>query len=134
MGSRHWTLTGVSDDLQLGEGGPRLIDAGGVVQVRDAAGTAFTRLQAAAPSDEDDVVTLKYLRTRADGVVLGRQPMPVSEDEVRRATARLIEGMTADGGGYILAPCHVLQTDVPTENILALSEAGFESGRDSGCY
>lgn len=33
------------------------------------------------------------------------------------------------GGGFILAPCHVLQLDVPTENIMAMSEAGL-----SYCY
>ena len=38
--------------------------------------------------------------------------------EVRRRIALL-----GRGGGYILAPCHVLQTDVPTENILAMCEA-----------
>lgn len=32
------------------------------------------------------------------------------------------------GGGFILAPSHVFQTDVPTANILALYEAGFECG------
>jgi len=29
-------------------------------------------------------------------------------------------------GGFILAPCHVLQSDVPIENILALSDEGFK--------
>jgi hypothetical protein len=72
MGSRHWNLTGVSDDLQLGVDGPRLIDAGGFVEVRDATGTAFARLKAGDPVDEDDVVTLRHLRTKADVIVTGQ--------------------------------------------------------------
>ena len=40
-------------------------------------------------------------------------------DDVRREVRRRSEILGADGG-FILAPCHVLQTDVPTENILAL--------------
>ena len=32
------------------------------------------------------------------------------------------------GGGFILAPCHVLQTDVPTENVKAMYDTGFEYG------
>jgi hypothetical protein len=28
-------------------------------------------------------------------------------------------------GGFILAPTHVLQTDVPTANVLALYETGY---------
>ena len=35
------------------------------------------------------------------------------------------------GGGFILAPTHVLQTDVPTENVLALYETGYALGAPS---
>lgn len=72
MGSRHWDITGVSEDLQLGIGGPRLIDDAGVVKVRNLTNTDYARLKAAPPTDENDVVTLKYLRTRADVVVTGQ--------------------------------------------------------------
>ena len=47
-------------------------------------------------------------------------------DQVRRATARLLEGMTADGGGYILAASHTIPPETPDENIFALyAEAGI---------
>lgn len=47
-------------------------------------------------------------------------------DEVRRATARLIEGMTRDGGGYILAASHTIPPETPDENIFAMyQEAGI---------
>lgn len=42
-----------------------------------------------------------------------------SPHEVRREVRRRMEIFGA-GGGYILAPCHVLQTDVPTTNVLAM--------------
>jgi uroporphyrinogen decarboxylase len=46
-------------------------------------------------------------------------------DQVRRSTARLLEGMTADGGGYILAASHTIPPETPDENIFALfAEAG----------
>lgn len=46
-------------------------------------------------------------------------------DEVRKATARLLEGMTADGGGYILAASHAIPPETPDENIFAMyAEAG----------
>ena len=48
-----------------------------------------------------------------------------TEVEVRRATARLVEGMTADGGGYILAASHTVPPETPDENIFAMyAEAG----------
>ena len=47
-------------------------------------------------------------------------------DDVRRATARLIEGMTADGGGYILAASHTIPPETPDDNIFAMYlEAGI---------
>jgi uroporphyrinogen decarboxylase len=47
-------------------------------------------------------------------------------DEVRRATARLLEGMAADGGGYILAASHTIPPETPDENIFAMyAEAGI---------
>lgn len=33
-----------------------------------------------------------------------------------------------DGGGYILAPCHNIQSVGPVENIIAMYEAGYEYG------
>jgi len=47
-------------------------------------------------------------------------------EEVRRATARLIEGMTSDGGGYILAASHTIPPETPDDNIFAMyAEAGI---------
>lgn len=46
--------------------------------------------------------------------------------QVRRETARLLEGMTADGGGYILAASHTIPSETPDENIFAMyAEAGI---------
>jgi uroporphyrinogen decarboxylase len=46
--------------------------------------------------------------------------------QVRRATARLLEGMTADGGGYILAASHAVPPETPDDNIFAMyDEAGI---------
>jgi uroporphyrinogen decarboxylase len=43
--------------------------------------------------------------------------------EVRAATERLIEGMTSDGGGYILAASHTVPPETPDANIFAMYEA-----------
>ncbi len=42
--------------------------------------------------------------------------------EVRRETEKLIQGMTAGGGGYILAASHTIPPETPDENIFALYE------------
>lgn len=45
--------------------------------------------------------------------------------DVRRATARLLSGMTSDGGGYILAASHTIPPETPDDNIFAMyAEAG----------
>ena len=51
--------------------------------------------------------------------------------EVRRETRRLIE--MGEAGGYILAPAHSVEGDVPIENMLAfinetLNQKGFTAG------
>lgn len=45
-----------------------------------------------------------------------------SADDVRRETARLLEHMTSDGGGYILAASHTISPETPDENIFAMYE------------
>ena len=42
--------------------------------------------------------------------------------QVRRATRHLLDGMTADGGGYILAASHTISPETPDENIFAMYE------------
>jgi uroporphyrinogen decarboxylase len=46
-----------------------------------------------------------------------------SASEVYRETRRLIDVMTADGGGYILAASHTVPPETPRENIFALYAA-----------
>ena len=46
-----------------------------------------------------------------------------TSDEVYSATRLLIEGMTTDGGGYILAASHTVPPETPDENIFAMYEA-----------
>ena len=43
--------------------------------------------------------------------------------EVYAATVRLVEGMMADGGGYILAASHTIPPETPDENIFAMYAA-----------
>jgi uroporphyrinogen decarboxylase len=53
-------------------------------------------------------------------------------DEVHRATRELIDVMTGDGGGYILAASHTIPPETPIENIFAMyHEAGVT--RDEAC-
>jgi uroporphyrinogen decarboxylase len=40
--------------------------------------------------------------------------------DVRRETAKLIEGMTTDGGGFILAASHTVPPETPMDNIFAM--------------
>jgi uroporphyrinogen decarboxylase len=49
-------------------------------------------------------------------------------DDAAAEVRRVISGF-APGGGYIFAPCHNLQPDVPPENIVAMYRAAAEFGR-----
>ncbi len=53
-----------------------------------------------------------------------------SPADVARAAQEMI-GILGAGGAYILAPSHVLQTDVPSENVVALYDTAYERGEYS---
>jgi len=46
-----------------------------------------------------------------------------TSDDVKKECERLIEGMTGDGGGYILAASHTIPPETPFDNIFALYDA-----------
>jgi len=45
--------------------------------------------------------------------------------EVQRRISHL-----ASGGGYVVAPVHVVQADVPSENVIAMCQAVWKSGKE----
>jgi uroporphyrinogen decarboxylase len=51
-----------------------------------------------------------------------------SLDDVRRHVADYLHTL-APGGGYILAPAHNVQSDVPVENLVAIRDANLELGK-----
>ena len=56
--------------------------------------------------------------------VLPRGTTQEVEDEVKRRIDDL-----GERGGYLLAPVHNIQPDVPPENIIAMYQTGLEYGR-----
>lgn len=57
------------------------------------------------------------------GGICTQHLLPEGTPEEVGAEVRRRIRILGNGGGYILSPCHVLQTDVPTENVLAMVEA-----------
>ena len=49
-------------------------------------------------------------------------------EEVRREVARRIYDL-GRSGGFIIAPCHNINVDIPVENVIATFEAAHEFGR-----
>ncbi len=87
-------------------------------------------LQAAATGMDPQALKDAYGgRVCLHGGICTQHLLPEGTPEEVRAEVRRRVGILGAGGGYILAPCHVLQTDVPTENVLAMSCAGLEYGR-----
>jgi uroporphyrinogen decarboxylase len=54
--------------------------------------------------------------------------MPHGTPEEVKAEAIKTMQVLGPGGGYILAPTHYIQSDVPPENIMALRDAVMEFG------
>ena len=82
-------------------------------------------LQAAANGMEPEVLKERFGdRICLHGGIDTQYLLPQgSPEDVAEETRRRCE-ILGEGGGYILAPCHVLQLDVPTANVLAMRDAG----------
>ncbi len=83
-------------------------------------------LQAAAIGMDPKVLKVNYGdRICLHGGICTQHLLPNgSVDEVINEVNNRLQ-IFAPGGGYILAPCHILQSDVPTSNIMAMSDTGF---------
>jgi uroporphyrinogen decarboxylase len=51
-------------------------------------------------------------------------------EEVRQEVADNLQ-ILGNGGGYILAPCHNIQSITPVENVIAMYETSFRLGQNS---
>jgi uroporphyrinogen decarboxylase len=70
-----------------------------------------------------DTVALKQrfgARVAFWGAIDTQHVMPTGSPAQVRAEVRRRITELGDGGGYVIAPTHVIQADVPTENVLAL--------------
>ena len=58
----------------------------------------------------------------------GKYFQKATPDEVRAEVRHCIDALASDRTGYILAPCHNIQSVSPPENIIAMYETGYEYG------
>jgi hypothetical protein len=82
--TKHYGISGVGPDIQLGKAGGRLLYSGSLFKLTESDGSTLETLQVATPVNDDDAVTKAYV----DGVSAGLDP----KESVRVAT-------TADPGG-----------------------------------
>lgn len=68
---KQYGLSGLSSDVELGEGGPRIVANTGNVEFRDPAGSNLVKVIGLAGSGPDDFVTFTQLGTKQDTLVSG---------------------------------------------------------------
>ncbi len=67
------------------------------------------------------------------GAIDQQEAMPSSLEDVEEEVRKRLDALSS-GGGYVLAPGHNIQPDVPPENIVKLFEVGKEYGKyESRC-
>ena len=69
---KNYGQTGISGNTELGKKGPRLKDEGGAIAHRNSADNAYAIARGADPVGDNDLVTKKYLETRANVRVTGQ--------------------------------------------------------------
>jgi uroporphyrinogen decarboxylase len=86
-------------------------------------------LQAAAEGMEPQGLKETYgKRICLHGGICTQYLLPNATPEEVRSEVKRRVAIFGKGGGYILSPCHVLQNDVPTANIVAMVDAALEVG------
>lgn len=94
--SKQYGLGGLKGSVELGKGGARVRNNGGVIESRNNADDALAVMRAAAPVNDDDLVTKKYLETRAQTIVTGQ----INGGAPPVVVAGAIYVCTTAGGGY----------------------------------
>jgi hypothetical protein len=72
MPSKHYDVVGIGSNVELGKGGPRVKDNAGVVEIKNNADNALAVIRGASPVGDDDLVTKRYMETRAQVFVTGQ--------------------------------------------------------------
>lgn len=72
MPSHDYGMVGIGPNVELGKDGVRVKDNAGVLEARDNADANYVIMRGGHPVGENDLVTLRYLRTRADVRVTGQ--------------------------------------------------------------
>lgn len=70
--SKNYHLDGVGANLELGKRGPRIKDNSGVIEHKNQADDGFVIVRGDHPVDDNDLVTKRYLETRANVIVTGQ--------------------------------------------------------------
>lgn len=66
------------------------------------------------------------------GAIENQKILPFgTPDEVRAEVRHCIDSLAGDGTGYILAPCHNLQVNTPSANIIAMYDEAWRYGKMS---
>ena len=94
---KNYGQSGVASSVEIGKGGARVRDNAGAIEARNNADTGLANIRAASPVGDDDVVTKRFLATRANvqvvGQIDGSNPPAVVEGQIRVCTT--------SGGAYV---------------------------------
>jgi hypothetical protein len=98
MQSKRYGVTGIGGNVELGKAGPRIKDSSGVIEHRNAADSAYAITRGAHPVGDNDLVTKRYLETRADVSVTGQ----INGGSPPAVVPGAVYIVTTAGGGYSL--------------------------------
>ncbi len=95
----------------------------------DAGVEALNPVQVSAIPDPVGMKAVYGDRLTFWGAIDTHRVLPQGTTEEVREEVRLRIAQLAPGGGYVAAPVHNIQADVPPENVLAMADAVAELGR-----
>jgi hypothetical protein len=99
MATKNYGLVGLGGNVELSKGGARIKNVAGVVEARNNADSAYAVVRGDHPIGLNDFVTLQYLKTKGDVVVIGQihGGAPPAAGSAGRVYV-----CTTTGGGYTI--------------------------------
>jgi hypothetical protein len=99
MASKHYELSGIDSNVEIGKRGPRVKDNSGAVEFRNQADDDFVVVRGADPVAANDFVTKRYMETRASVYVTGQID---GGSPPAAGTPGRVFICTTTGGGYTI--------------------------------
>jgi len=99
--TKKYDLTGINENVELGKLGSRIINNGGIIEIKNQVETDYVIVRGKYPVDDDDLATKKFVDDEVAGAVAGFSRVAVTTTPYTVSQYNIILGIT-------IVPCTII--------------------------